>query len=243
NFFGSYGIRHANTPQDITDVRIDRGEGVEKSRFRSVSDVTFGEFSHLATAGLTFPLGKGGRVEIAGEYFYLSNDNNSKTDWDVEEEGAASQFNIGRKYTGHEQEYDVGIAYEREFENEDHSLAIEFNLSGYDETEDNIYNEAYLLPFASTAQSRNLIKKGGPVMEFVAEYARPIGRESELELGYLGEIMKDDIDIRGDNLINFWVVDPLKTYRFKFDQTVHAAYAIFGHAIESFSFSAGVRAE
>lgn len=243
NFFGSYGIRHANTPQDITDERVEREEGVPVNSFTSVSDVTFGELSHLATAGVTFPLGEGGRVEIGGEYFYLNNDNNSFTKWDVTEEGIPAAFDIDRQYNGYEQEYDVGIAYEREFENEDHSLAVEFNLSGYDESEDNLYLENYKLPFTGSAQSRNLIEKGGPVMEFVVEYARPIGRESELELGYLGEITRDDINILGENLENGWKVDPLKTYRFKFDQNVQAGYGLFTHTIESFYFSAGVRAE
>ena len=244
NFFGSYGIRHANTPQDITDLRIDREGGVDLNSFKSVSDVTFGELSHMATAGVSFPLGESGFVEISGEYFYLNNDNNSLTAWDVTEEDAVNQFNIGRQYNGYEQEYDVGVAYEREFDNnEDHSLAIEFNLSGYDEKEDNIYDERYFVPFTGNAQSRNLIKKGGPVMEFVVEYARPIGRESELEVGYLGEIMKDDIDILGEDFRNTWMTAPLKTCRFKFDQTVHAGYGVFTQAIESFYYSAGVRAE
>ncbi|MCB0567716.1 MAG: TonB-dependent receptor [Phaeodactylibacter sp.] len=246
NFFAGYGIRHANTPQDITDVRIDREGGVPVNSFTSISDVTFGELSHLANAGVTFPLGEGGQLEIAGEYFYLNNDNNSLTKWDITDEDGATLFDIDRQYNGYEQEYDVGVAYEREFENEDHSLAIEFNYSGYDETEDNFYNEKYRSPFTGTALSRNLIEKGGPVMEFVVEYARPIGQESELEVGYLGEIMKDDINILGEDFIdseNKWTTDPLKTYRFKFDQTVHAGYAVFGHAIEAFSFSAGVRAE
>ncbi|MCB0597613.1 MAG: TonB-dependent receptor [Lewinellaceae bacterium] len=243
NFFGSYGIRHANTPQDITDLRIDREEGVDINSFKNVSDVTFGELSHLATAGVSFPLGESGSVEISGEYFYLNNDNNSFTRWDVTEDDALSQFNIDRQYNGYEQEYDVGVAYEREFENEDHSLAIEFNLSGYEETEDNLYDEQYLTPFTGNALSRNLIKKGGPVMEFVVEYARPIGRESELELGYLGEIMKDDIDILGEDFENSWMTDPLKTYRFKFNQTVHAGYGVFTQTIESFYYSVGLRAE
>ncbi len=247
NFFGSYGIRHANTPQDIEDVRIGREEGVPVNSFTSISDVSFGELSHLATAGVTFPLGEGGQVEISGEYFYLNNDNNSFTQWNVAEEDVNSAFDINRAYNGYEQEYDAGIAYEREFENEDHSLAIEFNLSGYDESEDNLYDERYKSPFTGNALSRNLIKKGGPVMEFVVEYARPIGRESELELGYLGEITKDDIDILGENFLsngeNRWATDPLKTYRFRFDQNVQAGYGVFTHAIESFYFSAGLRAE
>lgn len=244
NFFGSYGIRHANTPQDITDLRIDREEGVDVNYLKSVSDVTFGELSHLATAGVTFPVGESGIVEISGEYFYLNNDNNSFANWDVTNEEGHKLFDIDRQYNGYEQEYDVGIAYEREFDNnEDHSLAVEFNLSGYEETEDNLYNEIYKVPSAGNALSRNLIKKGGPVMEFVVEYARPIGRESELEVGYLGEIMKDDIDILGENFENIWETDPLRTYRFKFNQTLHAGYGVFTHAIESFYFSAGVRAE
>ncbi len=244
NYFASYGIRHASTPQLIRDDRIDRnGRGQPLSSFISNSNATFGELSHLLNAGVTIPIGESGQIEIAGEYFYLNNDNNSFTDWSVNEfEGSEIQsknFSIDRRYNGFEQEFDVGIAYEREFENEDHSLAIELNIGGYDEKEDNIYTEKYV----SSSQSRNLIKKGGPLTEVVVEYARPVGAESELELGYLGEFLKDDIDILGENLENSWIVDLNKTYKFNFAQSVNAAYAVFGHAIEDFSFAAGLRAE
>ncbi len=248
NFFVTYGIRDATTPQDIFDRRIERdGAGNTLNSFSSRSDVSFGELSHIVTAGSDFPLGENGVLEITGEYFYLNNDNNSLTEWSTEEleedVPLSRNFTIDRNYNGFEQEYDIGVAYEHEFGNEDHALAIEANFGGYDEKEDNVYFERYLSPQTGQFQSRNLIKKGGPVTEFVVDYGRPIGEESELEIGYLAEFVRDDIDILGENLFSDWIADPGKTYRFKFDQNMHAGYIVFGHAIEAFSFSAGLRAE
>jgi outer membrane receptor protein involved in Fe transport len=246
NVFGSYGIKHSKTPQEILDQRIDRdGSGREISNFMSRSDATFEQLSHLINAGIIFPIGEN-QIEVSGEYFYGRNDDNSLTNWMTRDGEGLSTFSVDRAYDGFEEEYDIGIALEREFENEDHSFAIELNFAGYDEKEDNYYTERFITPNSLTQRSRNLILKGGPVTEFAVEYARPVGLESELELGYLAEFAKDDIQNVGENLDpdgGGWTSDLLKTNRFKFKQSIHALYAAFGHAIEDFSFTAGLRAE
>ena len=60
----------------------------------------------------------------------------------------------------------------------------------------------------------------------------------------MGLFVKDDVNIFAEDLEeNKWVTDFNKTNLFKFDQKVNAFYTVFGHAIEPFSFSVGLRAE
>lgn len=243
HFFTNYAYRHANTPQDIFDTRIERdGNGRALGTFESIAGVTFKENSHLLSGGMDFTPWDGGLIEFSGELFYLKSDNLSRTNWNVLEE-TPSVFSVNRDYDSLEKEYEMGVAFEHEFE-EDHALAAEFIYAGYHEDEDNMYDERYTLPFVGDNLSHLLIEKGGPLMEVSVEYARPFGEESEFELGYMGEFVKDDIRIFAEEHENKdWVTDFSKTQRFQFDQKVHAFFGVLGHTIDPFSFSVGLRAE
>lgn len=245
-FFTSYGLRSASTPQDIFDKRIDRdGKGNNISTFESVSDALFDEFSQTLNSGLNLALGDNSNLEIAGQYFLATNDNYSLTNWKVVDD-QTSAFSIDRTYESREQEYEIGATFEHQLDGEDHTLAFDFTYAAYDESEDNIYDQIYTLPGSARSMSHNLIQKGGPITEFAIEYAKVFGEDTELEAGYLGEYLRDDIrllyeDLDADN--NRWITDFSRTNRFKFRQDIHALYALFDHAIDIFSFSAGIRAE
>ena len=105
----------------------------------------------------------------------------------------------------------------------------------------------HMVPESDDKLSRVLIKKGGPQAEFYAEYVLPIGEESELEAGYVGEFFQ-----RQESLI--WVKTITTTPGFGkrtwanqtilfSTQNIHALYATFSHSFEHLSFMAGLRAE
>ena len=74
----------------------------------------------------------------------------------------------------------------------------------------------------------------------------PIGEESELEAGYVGEFFKDKITYLGEDYNNnnrVWEKDLGKSNYFVFHQNIHALYATFSHSFEHLSFMAGLRAE
>ncbi len=245
NLFGSYSFRHANTPRRERDLRIEKdGTGTpvytaENSSFRETD-----EYAHVVSAGAGFPVGEDSQVEIAGTYYYGKENKNTLADWEVEDE-FPSAFSIERALEELEEEVELSAAFEHEFD-EDHTLSIELAYSAYDENEDNSYDENYTLPFASNAQSRNLIEKGGPLTELSVEYARPIGEDSELEAGYLTEFMKDDIQFTVENYLlrdDSWAADPNRTNHFAFRQNIHALYTTFGRSFDALSILAGLRAE
>lgn len=245
-FFANYSLRSARTPQDILDKRINRdGNGNALSTFESVSDAIFNESSHILNAGLNFSVGENSSLELASQYFLADNDNFSLTDWKIVDD-ETSAFTIDRTYDSREEEYELGAAFEHQFDGEDHTLAMELTYTVYDESEDNIYDERYTLPSIASALRHNLIQKGGPITAFAVEYAKVFSEDTEMEAGYLGEFVRDDIQLLFENLDadnNRWITDFSRTNRFKFRQDVHAFYATFDHAIDIFSFSAGLRAE
>ena len=144
--FGNYGIRHTTTPQDITDVRIDRdGNGNDINSFYRVTEENYKELSHIANGGIVFPMWEGGNMEISGEYFRADSDNKSKFKTITEDllTNEVSEFDTDRTFDGFEQEWQVGAAFEQEFEKEDHVLAIEAAYGKYEEQEDNYFDITY----------------------------------------------------------------------------------------------------
>ena len=202
SIFGNYGIRHAYTPQDITDIRIEKdGNGKDLNNFNRTTDEDYKELSHIATAGVIFPAGEGSTVEISGEYFYADADNSSTGETTSEDyvEDETTNYTTDRIFTGFEQEYQVAAAFEHEFEKEDHALAIEVAYGRYDEEEDNNFDSKYTLPSPSDLITHNLIKKGGPITEIAAEYVLPMNGDVEIELGYDGEFITDNISNFSEN--------------------------------------------
>ena len=100
------------------------------------------------------------------------------------ETGEISAWTTDRVFDGFEQEWQVGAAFEHEFGNEDHNLAIDFAYGRYDEEEDNYFDENFTHPEPRQDITHYLITKGGPITEIQVEYANPIAKDTELELGY-----------------------------------------------------------
>lgn len=248
SIFGNYGIRHTTTPQDIFDDRIERdGSGKDLSTFNSNIDETYKELSHIATGGVIFPLWEGSTMEISGEYFRADSDNKSHALTQEEDliEGEKSTFTTDRKFDGFEEEWQAAAAFEHEFEKEDHVLAIEAAYGRYDETEENEFDFKYTEPLDSNEMNYNLISKGGPVTELAVEYANPIGGDTEIELGYFGEFLTDNISNLSRDKSNggTWEVNDNRTNDFKFTQNINAGWAVLSQGFDAFSVAAGLRAE
>ena len=248
NIFGTYGFRNASTPQDITDIRIEKdGEGNVLSDFRRETKENYSELSHIANGGLKFPVAEKSNIEISVEYFHMDGDNNSsaKAITEDKETGEISAYTTDRIFKGFEQEYQVDVAFEHEFLKEEHTLDLEAAYGRYSEEEDNLFDENFSLPEPARSITHNLIAKGGPIVELLAEYANPIIGDKEVELGYFGEFLTDNIKNLSENLNveGNWIVDPNRTNDFEFTQNINAVFAIFSQEIDAFSYSAGLRAE
>jgi len=157
-----------------------------------------------------------------------------------------SQYTTERINMESEMEWEASAVYSHLFKKEGHELQIEFNTARYDESEDNQYYEIYSVPAEYKNLSHILIKKGGPQANFYAEYTLPIGEETELEAGYVGEFLTDNITYFGeyyDDNSNEWKTDLAKSNDFVLNQNIHALYATFSHTFDKLSFKAGLRAE
>lgn len=249
NLFGSYGLRRTNNPRISTDSRIKKDSQSQViSYYDNSSSSSVKPIAHIANMGLDYSINEKNQLGLSGDFFYQKSyhTQTSQTTFRDAAQRITTDFTSDRTNDEYEKEYEINSSYEHDFAKEDHVLQFEFNYSGYDEKEDNHYYEAYSAPHFSNARHHNLIRKGGHLAEFYAEYTLPINEETQLEAGYVGEFMLDDIRYLGADYNpgqGKWITDFNKTNRFLFHRDIHAFYTTFGHSIEAFSFLAGLRAE
>jgi outer membrane receptor protein involved in Fe transport len=249
NLFGSYGFRRSNNPRVSTDSRIKKDSLYQAiSYYDNTSSSSAKPLAHIANLGMDYSINGNNKVGISGNYFYQDSyhTQNSQTTFRDGMQQITTDFTTDRTNDEYEKEYELNSTYELSFDKEDHVLNFELNYSGYDEREDNHYNELYTAPAVANALHHILVQKAGQLAEFYAEYAYPLSEETELNAGYVGEFMRDDIRYLGEDYDarrGSWMTDFNKTNRFLFHQDIHALYATFGHSIEDFSFLTGLRSE
>ncbi len=249
NLFGSYGLRRTDNPRTSTDSRVKRTslDDIQSYYDRNISSFVR-PLSHIASMGLDYSIDDKNSLEISGNYYFQDSYHTQSfaTTMSDEKRQTTSSFTTDRTNDEFEKEYEISANYKRSFDEEGHTLQFELNLSGYDEKEDNFYDEKYSIPAFTNALRHFLVRKGGHLSEFYAEYTHPINEDTEFEAGYVGEFLRDDIRYLGENQDlqqGNWIKDISKSNRFLFNQDIHALYLTFGRSIEKLSFLAGLRAE
>ncbi|MBU0711112.1 TonB-dependent receptor [bacterium] len=249
NLYGGYALRHRNSPRVSTSSRITRDSSRQAiSYYDDNSSSGSGALAHVLNGGLDYTLNEKNQFDVSGNYFYQDSyrDQTSHTIFRDVMRQITTDFNTDRTNNEYEKEWELTSTFEHNFNKEDHLLNFELNHSGYNEEEDNLYDETYTVPDNSNALHHIQIRKGGTLTELYAEYTYPINEETEIEAGYVGEYLRDDIRYLGEDFNqqqNNWITDANKTNRFLFHQDIHALYGTFGHSFEDFSFLAGLRAE
>jgi len=249
NVFGSYGFRQNNAARTSSGYRIhyDSLQNIINI-YESSSSAEGRPFSHLGNFGMDYQLNENNKLELAGNVNFqdMCRTQNTLSTWKDEDLNITSQYTTLAINDELEVEWEASAVFTHQFREEGHELQFEFNFTGYDETEDNHYTETYSVPPGFVDLSHILVKKGGPQANVYAEYTLPIGEETELEAGYVGEFFKDNVSYFGeyyDDNSNEWIKDVVKSNDFVFRQDIHALYGTLSHSFDKFSFMAGLRAE
>jgi outer membrane receptor protein involved in Fe transport len=249
NIFGSYGFRHTSNPRVFSDLRI-----IKDSVNQSHSTYDFSGNSsvkpntHLANLGLDLLTSSQNNVTIESSYFYRDSyhNQNTHTAFKDDQQQIKTDFKENKINDEIEEEFEMNTSVGHSFDKEGHEVQVDFNYSGYNEKEDNYFDETYLTPSLLDKLRHFLIKKRGNLAELSVEYIYPINEDSELEAGYAGELLIDDIRYLGEDFNNsqsLWLSDFNKTNHFRFRQDIHAMYTTYSREIDDFSFLAGLRAE
>ena len=238
NTFGSYSLRHPSVTTIFSDKRTikDSISGVPLSFYNESGSTESDPLGHVFNAGMTYQFDDKNFAEISGNYFLQNSLHEGVSDInEVDNQNQPiNQFKSVNANDELESEGEVGAAYEHIFgDNEEHNIAIEAVYGGYYEREFLTFEEFYTVPDIDNDKKDIKIQKDGDAVELVLDYALPVGADAEIETGYAGEIVNDNIFYQNDLLLN----------KFLFNQNVHALYLMYGQDIQDFNFQLGLRAE
>ena len=236
--FSNYGIRHSAGTRIFMDNRIykDPESGLIRSIYDESGNSNSGGFAHTLFLGGKYQMNDHNSIEIATDFFLQNSFHTGLSEISTRDSLDQPETNFNDKTTNDEfeEEGEVSLGYEHIFNNnEDHTLSIEATYSAFDESEQLQFDQQFSFPNNEREITGNLVEKNGRQNEILLDYTLPFGEDGEFEGGYAGEIVLEDIRYTGE----------ASTSRFILNRQVHAAYALLGLPIESFSFKAGIRAE
>ena len=238
NAYAGYTFRRSGSKVLFADDRKHKNveNGSVFAKYIETGNSRSKPLSHIANAGFSFDIDDANSMELSGTYFLSNNMHSGNANIYLQRLDTAytSVFHTKNTNDEFESEGEVALVLEHVFaENEDHVLAIEGALALFDESEDLMFREEHSIPTEEQRIKNIYIKKTGHQLEVTADYTLPVSEDIEVELGYGGEFIEEDIRYRNTDNAN----------RFVFNQNVHALYSIYGQSIENFSFQIGLRGE
>lgn len=234
----SYSLRHPSGTNIYSDNRIENAliAGQSLTRYNENGSSLTKPLAHIFDAVALYQPDDDNKFELAGNYFSQNSyhEGNSNISLIDNQNLLLEKFSSLSSNDEYEKEGEAGISYEHLYNgNEDHSLTLEATFGGYDEQEDQTFNEIYSYPNTETLTKKIFVNKKGSQIELVSEYASPINEESDYEIGFTGEFIHDNIYYINDNSPN----------RFIFDQSLYALYGLYNRDFDNISLELGVRNE
>lgn len=237
NFTGNYGIQHTGKRTLFSDARVykhpenlnKKSDYLENGQFQNDG------WSHSVFLGSAWDPNPYNQIEAGWTYFLQNSFHDGFSDISNTNHlgQPLSVFNSRNTKDNYEREGEFSFSWERQFRNqEDRQIAFQFTHSDFDEAEDLGFEQVYSVPSVYTQLNSIGIDKNGNQQEWMLDFVTPLGEEGELEAGYAGERVFENIEY----------TNPAFS-RFEFTQTIHAGYAQIGKRFGILSAKAGLRAE
>ncbi len=248
NIYGSYSIRKDSRNRINDDNRLQTDAASTLTFYGETLNSYARPLSHIVMLGADYHIDPQNVVGLSGDYFYNSFTRTEYADKLLHNSDLLliNQYSRNRIDYEYEKEYSLTAFFEHNFPKEDHTLRLEFNAAGAPEEEDNRYISIYTLPLGPNKYDNTLIRNGDYNGQLTLDYSNPLTEESNLEAGYLGEFIRNDLDFYAeyfDEGQQKFVTDVTKTNRFLYDESIHALYATYKRSFGSFGLMGGLRAE
>ena len=258
NFFVNYGLSYRSNngggktfQERLTDDAIliqdqvrDHERGGWSNSIRFGADYDINKYNTLTGSFLYRKSDEDNLANIIYKDFIGSTDFNdleeitTRTDNEKEDESSI-QYSLNYKKTFDKkgQELTATVQYEDDSESESSDY-----IEQYFDRNNDLLGRADLLQESRNTESEKQYL-------FQVDYVNPIGKDGKFEVGLRSSIR----DIRNDYEVNEFddnIWQPLLDFRgnplsnnFKYDEDIHAAYAIFGNKKGKFSYQFGLRGE
>lgn len=251
NLFTSYGINYRESP----------GGGETSQIFYNPEGTTFTDFiedrvrsglSHNFRIGSDFYLSE--TSTLTASMLYRTSDQENDTEINYTDRFSFAPDSIVRSLrVDNELEDESNLEYElnynKTFKNEDQKFTAAFQYRDGGETERSVITESYRNQSSENlkdpADQKVLNEENSKSILVQADYVHPFAKEGKFEVGYRSSFRFIETNYKVDSLIgnNEWVNISDFTNTFNYDETIHAAYGIFGNKVNRISYQIGLRAE
>ena len=245
--FGNLSHRDDRRNRQGTDVRELPDTSATRG-YREDNVIAMRPLVNMGTLGLTWkPDGKN-TFELSGDYFRRRPTREGLSTIVTSGADGTVLTDHDRLQDGFELEREEGLtgAIEHEFAKEDHTLRIEANLSDDPQSEVAHFTEHWRMPSQPDPASDVALQQSERMRHVTLDYSDPLDGRSKFEAGYALELHHQDIRSVADSLDaahGALLPDPTRTYRFRLDQAIQAAYGTYQRSFGALSVLAGLRAE
>ncbi len=258
NFFVNYGLAYrSNNGGGLTyQERINGNTTLIQDQTR---DHERGGWSNSIRFGADYYINK--YNTLTGAFSYRKNNEDNISNIVYRDFIGSTDFNDLQEITTRtdnekekENSIQYSLDYKRTFDKKGQELTATFQYEDDNETESSDYLERYFDRNDALNGQADLLQdsrnaEGEKQYLFQIDYVNPISKEGKFELGFRSSIR----DIRNDYEVNEFddiTWQPLLDFNgnplsnnFKYDEDIHAAYAIFGDKKGKFSYQFGLRGE
>ena len=249
NLFSNYNIRQDSRLRlnNINRIYLD-SMGMNASYYTEDSHSSFRPLSNMLTIGMDYTASDQNSFGLSGDYYHREMTRRDQTHKNFYDKNnlISSKYDRLRFDPEYEKEKNVTAYWQHNFPREDHELRAEFNISSSDEKEDNHYSNIYYFPAGPPAYDNTVIRQRDNQQQLTIDYSNPLSEDVKLEAGYDGSFNQIDMNFFGEDYIDSlqrFVMDIIRTNRFKYSESIHAVYATYQHGYEKFGYEAGVRLE
>lgn len=209
---------------------------------------TGAKVSHMVNGGVDYDLTPRDRLSASGSYNHKTGSPRIEQHNVVTDNSGATLSDYDRTGRGHEDEVDSEISAKlrHDFVQKDRQLTLTLRRGESVENESRIFTNFHHAPQGPITIDEQIPRGDELEREATAEYAQPLGG-GKLLAGYDVQRNDDDYLDRGeliDPATGSISVDPARTSRFLYAQTVHAWYATYDRRLaKSVTAILGVRLE
>ena len=256
NFFVNYGAGYREGPGNSYTRRDYTVDGVF-NRLDQTQDINRTGLSNTVRFGAEYNINS--KNMISGSFMYRTSDDENTGDIDYREYeeisnnlelvGASIRNNVEKE---DQENLEYNINYSRTFEQKGRDLkaSLRYNTGPEREMTDIIEQVLNIQDFtvdydADALYQRSDNNENQSNLVFQADYVQPISEQGKLEVGVKSSMreISNDYYVEEQNEDGDWETLANLSNEFSYDETIHAAYLIYGNKVNRFSYQGGLRAE
>ena len=249
NIYGNYSLRkdHRIRYNSIDRTYLD-SMGKTTGYFYLDGDSRFRPLMHTVTVGSDFSIDERNMVGLSLTYFDRDMVRKETLQYRYTDPLGEPTLSYDRLRYDPEPEFEKNLTayWQHNFRKEEHQLRIELNSSEAADNENNYYTNIYHLPPTPPAFDNTFVFEGENQQQLTIDYTNPLSEKSKLEVGYAGNFIQQDLNLRAefyDTATKQFVIDYTRTNQFLYNESIHAFYGLYQHSFGQFSISTGLRAE